>query len=74
MNPIVAFAAIVVVAFGGMVVLRESGRREEAPKRPQLQQLQSTGAAATISNGETIKLEDHLDSSKWTLLEFTADW
>ena len=74
MKQIVAFAAIVVVAFGGMVMVRESGRREETPKRPQHRQLQSSGPVATISRGENVPLENHLDRSKWTILEFTADW
>ena len=31
-------------------------------------------AVATISRGETVNIEDHLEPGVWTVVEFTADW
>jgi hypothetical protein len=29
---------------------------------------------ATISEGDEVDLDDHLDADGWTVVEFTADW
>ena len=74
MKRMIQFAAVVVLAFIGMVIARESSRREEAPKQPTARAEAATGQVALISTGETVKIEDHLEASAWTVVEFTADW
>ena len=74
MKQLIQFAVVVILAFGGMVVLRETGRREQTPKPMPVKVLKSSGDVATISKGEVVEIGDHLDASKWTVIEFTADW
>lgn len=37
-------------------------------------QLDVSTLVATISHGDTVDLDEHLEPGTWTLLEFGADW
>jgi hypothetical protein len=74
MRQVVCFAIIVVVSFWGMVVMRETGRRSDETTLRTAQVTSSTDHTATISTGETVKIEDHLAKDKWTIVQFTAHW
>ena len=74
MKRMTLLAAVVFLVFVGMIIARESGRRAESPSDPSAAAKIPTGKVALISTGEMVKIEDHLESSKWTVVEFTADW
>lgn len=74
MKQVVLFAIVVVIAFAGMVVFRETGRRDASSNHVRLSTPQMLQQVATISTGEEVEINAHLDASKWTVVEFKADW
>jgi hypothetical protein len=74
MRQVACLAIIVVISFWGMVVMRETGRRSDETTLRTANVTTSTGRKATISTGETVKIEDHLAKDKRTIVQFTAHW
>jgi hypothetical protein len=59
---------VLFIGLAGVVKIRDD---ERAPSRPELL---ASGQIASISRGERVELDDHLDADVWTVIEFGALW
>ena len=68
-----------IIFVAGIVVFSGDGSDSEASgigdaTLPDAQIADEDSLVKTISHGETVYIEDHLDEDTWTVVEFTADW
>ena len=61
------FAVLALIACSIAFVVKSSG--SDGPSGPI-----SGAPVATISTGEVVQIEEHLEDGTWTLIEYTADW